>query len=223
MSQINQQGLDKLMDDIKTIKSTLDESGSLLRRLFLPAPLRLVGIIGGLSVIFFCLAFYFLNARYGSHAGIPVGIKYTLYCLLFADWILMAVLKNKKIIRSMKVVDPSYSLFDVFKYLHSGRMLHMYLPVVIIIFTLSGLAVYNNNLEHIIPILSIGVGIMYNYMGLILRIKEYLISGYWMILTGLLAAVFTSVSPLIDCSVSFGIGLLLFGLVRISPDETAKE
>ena len=218
MSEVDSSKLEQMLQDISEIKTVINDNRPLLRHLFLPQPLRIVGIIGGLSVILFCLAFYFLNARYGSHANIPVGIKYTLYCLLLADWIFIATLKNRKIIRSMKAVDPGYSLFKVFNYLHSFQFLHMYLPMVIIIFCLVGLSIYHGQLEFIVPIISIGVGIMYNAIGVIVRIREYLIAGYWMVLTGLLAMVFPQVSPLIDCAVSIGGGIFIFGMVKFSPE-----
>jgi hypothetical protein len=75
----------------------------------------------------------------------------------------------------------------------------------------------------IIPLISIGAGLLYNTYHSLLRIDEFLLMAYWFILTGCILIVFNSVSPLLGLSVTLGCGLLLLSVIWYLPQKKRVE
>ena len=78
------------------------------------------------------------------------------------DWIIVGALKNIKIIRNMRKVDPKYSLFSAFKYIFNYQMLHLYIPILVLIIFLSVYVINLDQAHFISPIICIGIGLLFN-------------------------------------------------------------
>ena len=69
-----------------------------------------------------------------------------------------------------------------------------------------------------------GVGLLYNCIGSIIDIRQYLLFGYWTLVTGVLAILYPVVPALIVMAVSIGGGMLLMSLSGFfSPDLNVEE
>jgi hypothetical protein len=84
-------------------------------------------------------------------------------------------------------------------------------------------AVGTGNSRFVIPILSIGLGLLLNSFDVMLRINEYLWLGYWLAATGCILLVFNAVSPLLGLSVTLGCGLLLLAVLWYLPPKKRME
>jgi hypothetical protein len=65
---------------------------------------------------------------------------------------------------------------------------------------------------YIIPTISITYGLFYNFLGSIIEVKQWLLTGYWLLITGLGVLVFNRIPVPIAVSITMGCGMLLFTL-----------
>jgi len=63
--------IEKLIDDIASIKTVIMQNKPAMRQLLLPRPFQRFLLIAGLIIIFYSVVIYFLISQFGSHAAIP--------------------------------------------------------------------------------------------------------------------------------------------------------
>jgi hypothetical protein len=59
MNPMDNERIDKLLEDISTIRSAIDRNKPLLQQVMMPTHFRLLGLIAGLSIICFTLPGFF--------------------------------------------------------------------------------------------------------------------------------------------------------------------
>jgi len=87
-----------------------------------------------------------------------------------------------------------------------------FIPLVILTVLISVYSATHGSAYYIVPTISIGLGLLYNFFGSMTEIRQWLISGYWFLGSGILSLVFPMPTP-IAVSVSLGCGLLLFSVL----------
>jgi hypothetical protein len=66
MDTIENRQLEKLLEDISSIKSVINRNKPLLQQVLNPAHFRLFALLAAISIIGFALVIYFLMQQYGS-------------------------------------------------------------------------------------------------------------------------------------------------------------
>ncbi|MBU4316315.1 MAG: hypothetical protein KKF30_03475 [Proteobacteria bacterium] len=212
MDQIDNQQIDKLLNDISTIKNVLSRNRGLLQKMLLPAHFRILWYACGFGFIFFCLLFYFLIQYFGKYGDIPLLFKAVIYIAMVLYLFFMAYIKWSTLLSSAKQIDPKMTFGRVLKEFFIFRVRHIVFPIVflyaffIIFFICIGKAYY------IIPTILMAIGLIFNFIGSITGIRQYLIAGYWFLITGILSVIFNAIPPLLVIAVSFGCGLLVFAV-----------
>ena len=210
MGRIEEREIDKLLEDISFIKNAISRNSPLLQEVFMPARFRILFLAVGLSIVIFSLAFYFLTGLYGGYGKIPVLYKVIVYLALLSDFIFLVVLRWTRILgfRAEENRDIRGSLDTFF----SSRLIHVFIPLVAITLLISIYSATRGNAYYIVPTLSVGMGLLYNFFGSMTGIRQWLISGYWFMGTGILTLLWTMPTP-IAVLVSMGCGLLVFALL----------
>lgn len=212
MSQITKEQVDKLLGDIKTIKSVISENQPIIKQLLLPMHFRVISYLCGIGIIVISLAYFFLLRQYGGYDAIPQAARIFLLVVIAALAVTVWILKGVLWFKSVHTVNKELRFGQMIKMLYSGQILHTWIPIS---FLMGFLVVYcvTHGLNHyIVPILAFGVGIIYNLIGGMTNIKQYLFTGYWLIATGACSILFPAVCSLIWLALSLGLGLLLFGI-----------
>ncbi len=109
------------------------------------------------------------------------------------------------------------------KNLYTYQLLHVWLPI---LFLMAFLIVYLCFLDlerFIVTVVSVGTGIIYNSIGVTTRIHQYLLAGYWLIVTGILPIILPDVSVLLILALSFGGGMLLFFVTSGRSTDQQRE
>ncbi len=216
MNQINEKQVEKLLGDIATIKSVIKENQPIMRQLMLPIHFRVISYISGIGIIVISLAYYFLLNQYGSYPLIPEGIRTFLLVVIGVLVLTVWILKGVLWVRSVHTVNKELSFGQMLKNLYSDQLLHTWIPTSVLMVFFVAYFNYKGTPQHIIPIVAFGVGFIYNLIGGMTRIWQYLLTGYWLIITGVLSLVFSNMSSLIWLVLSLGLGLLIFGIVSKS-------
>ncbi len=212
MTTISNEQIEKLLADVSTMKVAINRNKPLLQLVVLPRHYRILIYLGSATIFALSLAAYALMAYYETFSAVPDGIRNIFYLLIAVFCALLAFLKYYKVDKSLDGINKKYTLSRIMLEFFSFRIVHVYLPVMstmivlIIYFSIFG------NAYYIVPTISIGFGLFYNFIGSVTEIKQYLVSGYWMFFTGLLAVVYTGIAVPILLAGSIGIGLLLLAL-----------
>lgn len=212
MVTANDKQIDQLIEEISAIKTVIKKNKSLLRQILLPANFRLLALLTGINIILFSMIFYYLMDVYGVYAFIPGYIKLTLMIAMVVDCIFLAIMKFSNFIKSLLEIDYRYTFGRLMKEFFSFRIVHVYAPLYGLALFLCIYLAKQSNAYYIIPTISITMGLMYNSLGSIIEVKQYLLVGYWLILTGMCIVLFSSIPAPVAVSISMGCGILLFAL-----------
>ena len=222
MNSITEKQVEKLLDDIATIKSVISENQPILKILLLPGHFRVISYLCGVGIIVISLAYYAFLRQYGAYDLIPqvirIGLLVVIAGLAVTAWILKGVLW----VKSVHALNKELSFGQMIKTLYAGQILHTWIPICLLMGFTIFYSVYHDHPRFIVPVTAFGVGLIYNMIGGMTRIWQYLLIGYWLVATGTCALVFSSISPLIWLTVSLGLGLLLFGILSNTAEQSAK-
>ena len=84
-------------------------------------------------------------------------------------------------------------------------------------------AVATGHVYLVIPIISMGFGLFVNCFATLLRLKEFLASGYWMIASGAIILTLPTIYPLLGICLTVGGGFLILSAVLYVPDKNRTE
>jgi len=210
MTQINENQVDKLLDDIASIKSVLNENKPLMKQLLLPIHFRVISLIAGLGIIGVSALYYYLLRHYGNYYGIPDTLRTVLVVVVLISYVGLGVLKRILWMKSVKELNSDFTFGKLIRKIYSYQLFHVWIPVFVLMAFLSGFFYFMDAGRYIVTATSIALGIVYNSIGSITRIWQYLVTGYWLIVTGVLPIIFPDVSALIFLALSSGVGMLLF-------------
>ncbi len=212
MTTISNEQADKLLEDIASIKSVLKQNRSIIQLIVHPRHYQLLAVLFFISIIVFSAVFHVLMIFYGDYVSISQWIKNILYVAVAVDCAILVYIKfsmmERSIIQADEKMSLSKALFDFFTF----RVVHVYVPVVLLMIILIIYFSIRNMEYYIIPTITISLGLIYNFIGGLSETKRYLLSGYWMVITGILAILYTAVPAAIVLIITLGIGVLFLAL-----------
>ncbi len=200
----------RLLEDLHYIKEAVKKNSGIIREIAHSGHYRFLFMYVGLIAVFFCIFLEMLSKAYGNFASFPAFVKILLVaCLVFA-FVSLTVYKIFIINRQAKRIDTTISFFYIFRTFYANTTTHVLIPVVLagtaasIVLGIYGAPFY------ILPVISISVGILANLMFAQFRFIEYLVFGYWIILSGILNIVFPQLSGFLWAAITYGGGTLAF-------------
>lgn len=223
MSQISKQQAEKLLEDIATIKTVISDNQPIIKQLLLPMHFRVISYVSGIGISVLSLAYYFCLRHFGTYDAIPQGIRIFLLIVIACLCIIVWILKGVLWVKSVHSVNRALSFGQMLKHLYSGQVLHTWIPVTVLMWFMLAFFLYHDLEYYIVAVLAFGVGIIYNIIGGLTRIWQYLFTGYWLFITGVCTLVFTHISPLIWTVLSLGLSLILFGVFSKTHFAGEKE
>jgi hypothetical protein len=223
MNTINGGQIEKLLEDISSIKTVINKNKPLLQQVLMPAHFRRFTLLAAISVIGFSMLIYILMQQHGSFGAIPRSVRYIIFAAMAADWVLMQFLKRRTFLTSGRRIDPAFTIGRLLKEFFTYRIAHVYVPMMVLVIFLSIYFVDENVPYYIVPAVSIGIGLLYNFIGSFTEIRQYLLLGYWLLITGVGTIIFSEIPALIALSVTLGCGLLMFSASGYRSARTEKE
>jgi hypothetical protein len=213
MNTIEENQIDKLLDDIASIKGVIADNKPLIRQMLLPIHFRIITLLAGISIIGLSALYYFLLDQYGSYDLIPSSMRKISLGLVVFAYLTVVVLKRVLWIKSLQKIDSSYTFGKLLKSIYSYQLLHIWTPLMIGTVLLSFYFYYIEQPRFIVTAVAFGLGLVYNSIGSLTRITQYMIVGYWMIVSSVLPLLFVDVSALIFLALSLGCPMLIFVLI----------
>ncbi len=223
METINKGQIERLLEDISEIKSVISKNKPLLQQVLMPSHFRLFSFLAGISIIGFAMLIYFLTQHYGNFSAIPRTARYLIFAAMAADWFFLQWMKRRTFLTTGKRIDPTFTIGRLLKEFFSYRIAHVYVPMMLLMIFLSVYFIYAGIPYYIVPAGSIGVGLLYNFIGSFTVIRQYLILGYWFLISGVGVLIFSTIPAAISLSITLGCGLLLFSVLGSLSAHTARE
>ena len=213
MENSTNQQLAHMMDEIQSIKNIIHQKKPVLRIVLHPKHLKIFMLLTGISVSIFSLVFYYLEQRYGNYSLSPALIRQiyvrlaalvgaTLYVLFFVLWL-----------KSLRKNGGKLTGEDVWSAYFSFRVINLLLPVRLIAVALIMYCIEQDMTYYIIPIISIAIGLQCNFLGCITETRNYIIGGYWYMITAGIIFLSNSIPGSLAVLLSLGCGSLVFGLL----------
>jgi hypothetical protein len=223
METLSREQMDQLAQDIALVKKAIEKNVSILHQIDYRSSIRLVCLISALSVFFFCGLFYVLLKHFHTFAAVPTTLKAIIFCAIALITIGLGILKNTRVLGSARRFEPRMSLMRLLREYYSMRLYHHFIPAGLVLVFACIWAAHTGNARYIIPMCSIGAGLLYNSFDTLLRIDEMLVTGYWLILSGCVVVVFSTISPLLSLSLTLGGGLMLLSVIWYLPQKKRAE
>ena len=223
METINNDQIERLLEDISSIKTVINRNKSLLHRIFNLVPFRWFLLVVGLSTIGFCMLIFFLTQHYGSFGSIPSTLRTSIYIALAVCAIVMQIWKGRAYLASVKKIDKRLTLGWAFKEFYSNKISYLYISVVVLMVFLSIFFIVKHIPYFIIPTFSIGVALICIGYGVILQISYSLIVGYWCFITGICTIIFSSIPAPIALSMTIGCCMLILSFQGFLSSRSSVE
>lgn len=176
-------------------------------------------LLTGISISVFSLVYHlYIEQQYGGLSTSPDLIRKTyggLAALVGAALLVILVIFGSK---SLRKNGGKLTGEYVWSWLFSFRVFHLLFPVRLITFIFIIHFVTEDMVYFIIPLVSLAIGLQFNFLGCITETKNYVISGYWYLTTGAIIFLSNSIPGSLAVLLSLGCGSLLFGLLP-NPEE----
>ena len=147
--------IDRLLEDISSVKEVINRNRSVFRQLFDLARFRWFLLMVGLSIIGFCMLIFILTKHYGSFVAIPNTLRIILYFALAFTLVIMQIWKGRAYLASARQIDRRLTLGWALKEFYSSNISHVYLLVVALLVFLSVFFIVQGIPYFIIPTYSI--------------------------------------------------------------------
>ncbi|MCR4402185.1 MAG: hypothetical protein NUW12_05285 [Firmicutes bacterium] len=206
-----QEGLEaeRVIEDLKFIKTAIAKSGGIMRWLPISQVMRVVYLITGLAMTALCGGLYLLYRFYGSYAESPAWARAALIVLSAAAFAAGGGVKISGLMAAARRIRSEYTLLRLLKEVYSERMVLILVPHVVagagvvVFLTIRGLVSY------VVPTIAILFGLVMNALINVFDFRELVVSGDWLIATGLVVLFLGNrLDPLLGLVLTFGLGFV---------------
>ncbi len=212
MKTIDNDQIERLLEDISSIKATINRNRPVLQQVLNPARFRWFMLLVALSVIGFSMLVYFLMQHYGSFGATPGTLRTILYIAIAADVVFLQIWKLRSFSVSVRKVDQRLTLGWFFKEFYSPRIVHLWVPLILLVVFLSIFFVVNDIPYFIVPAVSIGYGLLCNFVGTLLEVRHSLVIGYWFLITGVCTIILSWIPGPVALSITLGGGMFIYAI-----------
>lgn len=204
--------IDELAKAIADLRRATKRNDPFLRSLFEDEGWLGLGLAGSIGITLFCLPAHFLVAAYGSFAAIPPLLQAPLWAVLAAVIVIGGVQKSRLLLSKARGTEETgegrkegpAAMTRVMRAVFGGWGFHMAVPMVIGGIGVAAFAFATGHPWYGVPGFAILVCFWANFIGLVVEHREYLVMGWWCLLTGLAGLFFVEQAPFIWTFIIYG-------------------
>ncbi len=200
--------LERLAADLETVKNAVNRSASVLREVMGPVHYRGLLLYAGAATIALCLAFQLAPLPWGSFAASPAWLRSLLVAATAAAVIGGGVVKTLSVSHATHAVDRKLGFFSFFRRYYGSIVVHLYLPLALILVGACAWLLATGRGFFVVGAIGLFAGILMNILGSPFRQRQYLLFGYWLLLTSAASFFVPGLPPALWFAVIFGFGCL---------------
>ena len=213
----------EILESIKEMRKVMNSSASAFEYIYQSRNIRLVFLLGGCLVLAFSLAYHILLMIYDHHVYIPANVKTIFYTIIFLSYFMLIVLRTHLTWKAGRKLKQDLSLFGLTKLVLSSRACLAILPVMILMFILPFKIFPFWPNYYYTPYIAIAAGLLFNMMGVGIRVVEFSVMGYWLLIIALAGLFIIEMPVYIAIAVSFAPAFFLFALIAYISDKGSND
>ncbi|MGE5592163.1 MAG: hypothetical protein ACM3X3_00560 [Betaproteobacteria bacterium] len=199
----------RVIEDLKLIKAAIAKSGGIMRWLPVSRVMRVVYLIMGLAVTALSGGLHLLERQYGSVAASPAWMRITLLGLGAAAFLVGGAFKVSGMMAAARRIRSDYTLLRLVGEVYTTQTVLILVPFVAAGAGVVGFLATRGFAAYVVPALAILFGLTMNALVGVFYFRELVVSGDWLIATGL-AVLFLGdrLAPLLGLVLTFGLGFI---------------
>jgi hypothetical protein len=189
--------LEALKHDIDELKRAVKKADPFLRSVVALRSLATLSIPLGALILAFCLISHFLVQSYASLGSVPSAWKQAFWMTLGVVVIGGGALKWLLLAKRAAQIEKGATVFTAIKAMYGGGWLNVNLPITICIFAIGAFLVRIGHPWYIAAETSIFLGLICNSFAIAFDRREYLVTGWYAVISALVALFFIESAPFI--------------------------
>ncbi len=216
--------LEALRRDIESLRLAVRKANPFLRSIVALRAYAMMSIPLGILCLVFGLGSHFLVQAYGSFQAVPSAWKTPFWIVLALIIVGGSILKWVVVGRRAAEIQKGATMMTAVKAMYGSSWANINLPATVCIFVVAAFAISVGKAWYIASILAVFLGLVCNSIGLAVERKEYLVTGWYSLISGLVALFFIEGAPFIWSTVVWGGIFFVYaaaGLYYIPREEKA--
>ncbi|HUW41520.1 MAG TPA: hypothetical protein VMV90_10940 [Rectinemataceae bacterium] len=213
---MNQSELENLLHDVEELKRAVQRNNPFLREVvsarFYPA----IGLAYGLVFILLCAAAQILIARYGSAASVPHAWKMAAWGVFGFLLLGGGIVKWAFFSRRARSLDKGANYLTVLRAVYGSSWAHLILPALICMVFAPVAAILSGHPWLMVAGIAIAWAFACNTLGLMVQRPEFLLTGWYALLSGLASLFFFEAAPFLWSGLIWGGALVIYGIVGLA-------
>jgi len=189
--------LESLRRDIDDLKRAVKKADPFLRSVVALRSLAILSIPLGALVLAFCLACHFLVQSYSSLAAVPQAWKQAFWIALALVVVGGSAVKWLILGRRAAQIERGATVITAVKAVYSGGWLNLNLPITLCIVVVGLFSGLIGHPWYIAAEVSVFMGLICNSFAVAFDRREYLLTGWYAVISGLVSIFFIESAPFI--------------------------
>ncbi len=212
---MNQSDLDTLLHDIEELRRAVRRNNPFLAQVLASRFYSALTAVIGTVVVAICLGTQFLIGRWGSFAATPWPWRASFWTAAILTMVLGGGMKWVMFNRKARLIAKDANYLTVLRAFYAGSWFHVNVPAYAC--AVCGM-VFAFSLGHpwyALPVGLVFAGLLFNNVGVSIQKAEYLVSGWYAIVTSLASFMFFERAPFLWTAVVLGGFCLAFGIAGL--------
>lgn len=220
----HREDIDRVINDLEFVKKALAKNNSILKFIALSRIFRRVSLALGLFIIVGAGIFYLLVLRHGGCTSVPAATRTSLIVLTAVFVSVISIYKIWGVLAGARKVRSDYTLPRLIVEVYSPQTVLVLVPFMTAIAGTSVFLAVRGWGTYIVPALAILFGLLFNALVGVFHMKELIIGGDWLILTGLLTLFMAGRLHVLPALVlTFGCGMMALFLASLVLARSDRE
>jgi hypothetical protein len=218
--------LEKLLVDIKELQRSVRRANPFLREIMGLRAYAILSLPLGVVLLAVCLAAHFLVKESGSFAALSPAWKSLLIGVLALLALVGSVAKWIAISRKAAQVKDGANLLTVIKATYGGTWFNVTIPFALAMAGVAAYAAYAGHPWLLVSIIAIFIGLLCTTVAALLSRREYVYTGWYMVIAGLASLFLIETAPFLWLAVVWAGTFLVFGVAGLAaagPREAGEE
>jgi hypothetical protein len=220
---MDEEGLQRLARDIDELKLAVKRNDPLLREVLSTKGWALLGLGGGLGVTLFALPAHVLTVAYGSFGAVPAAWRAAIWAALTLALVGGGVWKMVLISKRIGEIDAASTLGEIMDSFFGATSIHVTMGMIVGIAVACAFSIWVGSPWYSLPSSAVLVGVWMNSVGAQTRVKEYILAGWWAILSGSAALFFVEAAPFLAVFVIYGGMFYAFALAVLLASRRRRD
>ncbi|HET7839382.1 MAG TPA: hypothetical protein VFL04_06450 [Rectinemataceae bacterium] len=212
---MDQNELETLLHDIEELRRAVRRNNPFLRQVLSSRLYYLLTLVIGLVVLAGSLAAQVLVGTWGSFGAMPEAWRAAFYSAAAIVFLVGGGMKWVLFNRRARLIRREANYLTVIKAFYAGSWFHINVPSYLCALAGIGFAIALGHPWYALPVSFVFIALLFNNLGSGIQRPEYLVSGWYALVTALASFLFVERAPFVWLAVVLGGFCLVFAVTGL--------